>query len=300
MLAIVIPYYKINFFEILLDSLSKQTNKNFNVYIGNDASPDNPLALIKTYQKKLNISYTFFKENLGGQSLVSQWDRCIALTKDEKWIMILGDDDYLEPNVIEAFYKNHEIFKHKTNLVRFATKTEYIETKTKTKTFTHPIWETAEDSFYRKFKGKTRSSLSEFVFLKSVYNKFKFTEFPLAWHSDDKAWLDFSNHLPIYTINGALVIIAVSNVSITGMSNNKMQKFNAQRMFYYALLKNKHYNFSINILLDIISAYEHITARLGAIKLKDWWFINIHYLKVGRATTVLKFYKRTIRRILKN
>lgn len=42
MLAIVIPYYKINYFEETLKSLSNQTDKKFKVYIGNDASENDP------------------------------------------------------------------------------------------------------------------------------------------------------------------------------------------------------------------------------------------------------------------
>ena len=46
MLAIIIPYYKIVFFEETLKSLSEQTDKRFKVYIGDDASPENPANLI--------------------------------------------------------------------------------------------------------------------------------------------------------------------------------------------------------------------------------------------------------------
>ena len=48
MLAIVIPYFKINFFKETLESLN-QSCKNFKIYIGNDASQDNPDALIRQY-----------------------------------------------------------------------------------------------------------------------------------------------------------------------------------------------------------------------------------------------------------
>jgi len=40
MLAIVVPYYKLTFFEETLKSLKSQTNKKFKVYIGDDASPE--------------------------------------------------------------------------------------------------------------------------------------------------------------------------------------------------------------------------------------------------------------------
>ena len=47
MLAIVIPYYNMQFFEETLQSLSSQSDQRFRVYIGNDASPDNPEFLIE-------------------------------------------------------------------------------------------------------------------------------------------------------------------------------------------------------------------------------------------------------------
>ena len=52
-LAIVIPYYKIDFFAATLDSLVHQTNTNFTVYIGNDASPTNPEELIRNRSELL-------------------------------------------------------------------------------------------------------------------------------------------------------------------------------------------------------------------------------------------------------
>tara|TARA_B110000240_G_scaffold195891_1_gene246534 strand:+ start:1600 stop:2013 length:414 start_codon:yes stop_codon:yes gene_type:complete len=76
-LAIVIPYYKITFFEETIASLANQTNKNFKVYIGNDASPECPEALIEQYKDKFNFIYKKFETNLGSTSLVKQWERCI-------------------------------------------------------------------------------------------------------------------------------------------------------------------------------------------------------------------------------
>ena len=39
MLAIIIPFYKLTFFEENLHSLAIQTDKRFKVYIGDDSSP---------------------------------------------------------------------------------------------------------------------------------------------------------------------------------------------------------------------------------------------------------------------
>lgn len=47
MLAIIIPYYKLRFFEATLESLANQTDKRFKVYIGDDASPENLADLLE-------------------------------------------------------------------------------------------------------------------------------------------------------------------------------------------------------------------------------------------------------------
>ena len=79
MLAIAIPYYKIDFFRGTLDSLANQTNQNFNIYIGNDASPSDPEKLIKEYSEKLTITYRSFDKNLGSPNLPKHWDRCLKM-----------------------------------------------------------------------------------------------------------------------------------------------------------------------------------------------------------------------------
>jgi hypothetical protein len=45
MLAIVIPYYKIRFFLSDLTIFSASKDKRFKVYIGNDASNENPTQI---------------------------------------------------------------------------------------------------------------------------------------------------------------------------------------------------------------------------------------------------------------
>ena len=62
MLAIVIPYYKLSFFEETLKSLADQTDKRFKVYIGNDASSENPINIFNKYKPRINLKYKKFEE----------------------------------------------------------------------------------------------------------------------------------------------------------------------------------------------------------------------------------------------
>jgi cellulose synthase/poly-beta-1,6-N-acetylglucosamine synthase-like glycosyltransferase len=69
MLAIVIPYYKIDYFEETLIALANQIDKRFKVYIGDDGSPNPPAELILKYHDCLNIHYKRFVENIGLKEL---------------------------------------------------------------------------------------------------------------------------------------------------------------------------------------------------------------------------------------
>ena len=215
MLAIVIPYYKLTFFEETLHSLVDQTDQRFTVYIGDDASPENPIDLLEKYKGKFKFVYHRFENNIGGTALVQQWERCISLTKDEQWIMILGDDDYLTPNVVEQFYVHLPHFISKTNLIRFASRTIVQKQNYKAAISNNPLWEYATDAYFRKFQKLTRSSLSEYVFLKASYERHHFYNYPLAWASDDRAWLDFSENKPIYSINDSVICVRLSDLNIT-------------------------------------------------------------------------------------
>lgn len=240
MLAIVIPYFKLTFFEATLQSLANQTDKRFRVYIGDDASPENPSVLLEKYNGKFDFVYRRFDSNLGGTSLTQQWERCVALCGEEEWLMILGDDDVFGENVVAAFY-NHlrEIEQLNIGVVRFATVVVNQDDEKISIIHTHPKLEKATDFLMRKFRGGTRSSLSEFIFKKEKLLQVRFKDLPLAWNSDVLAFLEVSNFNLIYTINEAIVSFRLSKLNITSKEDNLTTKNVATFEFYYYLLYYK-------------------------------------------------------------
>ena len=55
MLAIIIPYYKLTFFEATLQSLAYQTDKRFKVYIGDDDSPEDCTVLLQKFEGQFEV-----------------------------------------------------------------------------------------------------------------------------------------------------------------------------------------------------------------------------------------------------
>ena len=240
MLAIIIPFYKLTFFEATLQSLAHQIDKRFKVYIGDDASPEDCSVLLQQFQGQIDFKYHRFDANLGAISLTQQWERCIALSNDEQWLMILGDDDVLGENVVAEFYKTkQQLDKEKINVLKFASvlideKGNHISSK-----YFHPVKEKAADAYYKHFIGESRSSLSEYIFRRSCYNQYKFTNFPLAWHADDKAWLDFSQDGILFGCNEAIVQVRLSSENISGRNDNITLKRKARMLFLEDIIRFK-------------------------------------------------------------
>ena len=282
MLTIIIPYYKISFFKETLQSLERQTCKNFKLFIGNDASPENPENLIKETLKTTAFNYKEYTENFGFQNLVKQWERCIQDSEISEWFQILGDDDVLLPDFVENFYKNLAAIEgYGCKVIKVKRRTidgngNFLSDFTNYDTLID-----VKQYFSNKILNGARSSLSEHIFKISSYKKFGFRDFPLAWASDDAAILEFSECRPIYFINKGGVLIRISNENISGKKDNLDLKEKAG-IIYQKFLLNKHlnkidkkaalhlinmqifYRYHHNIPLSINLPYLYL--RLGCIK----------------------------------
>lgn len=286
MLAIVIPYYKLTFFEDTLDSLAHQTDKRFKVYVGNDASPEDPQFLLDKYKERFDFNYHRFEDNLGAISLVKQWDRCIALSGNEDWMMLLCDDDTLSENCIADFYKSlPEINDADCNVVRFATIVNQMSLKNTSALYEHPVLEKATDFMYRRMTNSTRSSLSEYIFRKSMYLRYGFFDYRLAWHSDDRAWLEFSQFKYIYSINSASVSFRLSEENIS-RSDFMIEEKNQATLAFYNFVIFKHVlKFKRLQRKELLLVYEQFIYKINKVNFSFFirvftlLFINLYFIQ---------------------
>ncbi|MFC5684417.1 glycosyltransferase family 2 protein [Flavobacterium sp. MAHUQ-51] len=271
-LAIVIPFYKLTFFETTLESLANQTDKRFRVYIGDDASPENCSGLLENYNGKLDFIYYRFETNLGGQSLTKQWERCIELSNNEEWFMILGDDDYLGEDVVAKFYNAIATFGDKSNVIRNASVLINEKNEVISKTYYHPINEEAIDSYCRKLKGDSRSSLSEHIFRMDSYKKYKFKDYKMAWSSDDRAIIDFADGKSVFSID-SIVYVRMSDLNISGGKDNIQEKISGRLEGTKDLIFDYQSKMSKAQIKLFIGLYENLIYRY-----KDFKWNHISYL----------------------
>lgn len=291
-LAIIIPFYKKKYFKKTLESLVNQSDKNFYVYIGNDNSPEDIEDLLTEYTDKLNFNYKKFDQNLGANNLTLQWDRCIALSDKEEWIMVLGDDDVLDQKVVEKFYDHiSKVETAQLKVIRFASQLiDEEENKTSTVYF-NPIFEKAATSYIRTLKGKGRSTLSEHVFSRSAYERHGFKHFPVAFGSDNVAWLEFPDMGNIYSINSAFVSVRISKEHLSSRDDNglRYQKREGIYLFNRYIIENYASFFAEDEKVLILKkAYRNLRFATRDL-VKTFEFIFFMFRKIGwKAIAVIK------------
>lgn len=287
-LAIVIPLYKLDFFEETLKSIYSQTDKRFNLYIGNDASPANFDDLIEKYKKKINFTYHCFEDNLGGKGkLVEQWERCIALSNKEEYIQILGDDDFLSPNFVETFYKLLEE-KKAFDLLRF--KMIKVSDKSKIlKEFNQIENINSTEHLLNDLNQIYWISISENIFSRKKYVSKGIRNYPLAWRSDAMLVFEFGID-KIEVTNIAFVAIRRSDTQLT-MSNdskNNNYKKKAMKLFYMDLLEKYQNRFNkkdrISFAKNLGYYTENIDFKLATLIINTTGILNL--LKIWKNKNV--------------
>ncbi len=304
-LAIVIPYYKIDFFEETLLSLVNQTDKRFNVYIGDDASHNSPVNIIDKYKDKINIFYKRYEQNLGGVNLIGHWNRCLKLINNEEWICMLPDDDSFSINVIEEFYKalgtvniyNIKVFRFPVVKIdqknNFITKSSYKE----------PKIETNINFYERVVRGKSGASLGDNIFHRESLFKFGgFVNFPKGWGSDHATILQVSQGGNICFLKNANLYFRMSGLNISSNNNDGLTKLKS-RIKFAKWIKKHEYIFPSKPTNEF---YKFFYWKAEYYILNEWLFdyklfIELYYLRklCFNSKNILPIIKVFIKKLIK-
>lgn len=230
-LAIIIPAFKPDFLQKALQSIENQTNKNFQVYIGDDASPHDLQSICQPFVDRNGWNYHRFDHNLGSKNLVQHWNRSVQLSV-EPWVWLFSDDDEMADNCVEGFYESLskqddcQVFKFNFSIINSAS--EVIETNPVEKGEIHPF------NFGKlRFERQLLTSAVEFIFKRQAWQRENgFISFPAAWCSDDASWMAFSEPKAIQIIPKGLVYWRMSHVNISSLAGNFVYaKLEAALMF---------------------------------------------------------------------
>jgi len=99
--TIAIPTYnRVTFLKKAVDSALEQTYKNIEIIVSDNASSDNTLELLTSYDDDRLIVIRQ-ETNIG---MIRNWNACLAKATGELFLL-LSDDDFLEPTAIEEMSK---------------------------------------------------------------------------------------------------------------------------------------------------------------------------------------------------
>lgn len=223
-LAIVIPVYKSKFFYQTLESIFAQTCQDFKLYIGDDCSPDPVKEVIRSLEGRRQLKYTRFEQNLGQRSLVSHWERCIALS-NEPWVWLFSDDDMMEKECVEALLgtlnragETHDVFRFDTFFIGTDGEIEALNP-------IHPEWEGWMQFAYFWLRGLRRCTMPELVFSREAFRRTGgFVELPLAWGSDVATLIRLSTSSGITGVKGPRVLFRNSGENISSSRKKSLLK----------------------------------------------------------------------------
>jgi len=271
-LAIVIPFYKLEYFEETLRSISNQTDKRFKLYIGDDNSPESPVSLLnQIFVHKENVFYKHFKTNLGSSSLTRHWERCINLSNEE-YIWLFSDDDLMPDDAVERFYKSVDVSKQ-VDLFRFNIQIIDKSNVQLHPVSEHPLHESAESFLKRRLNGTVISTACEYIFSRKEFLNNGFVEFPLAWASDDATWLNYADKNGMFLIPGKCVSWRMSGDNISSTISNYKKKA-AASVAFIKLISPK-YKIDNRLKLKWLTGQIDLLGKNRKMKKYFWWHILI-------------------------
>lgn len=231
-LDIVIPAYKARFLPALLSSLVKQTSKNFSVIVSDDASPDDLLAVCNQFNGRLPIRYVRFEQNLGATDLAAQWNRSVSLSSAQ-WALLPGDDDVLEENCVESFWKT--VAQCGADYGMFAFGVRVIDANDRIiRNSIRPAHTRSAAKYIReRFAYEVYAVPAAHVFSRQLFDELGgFVSFDHGWHSDDATVALFAATGGIKPIENAYIRWRVSDISISStFSKNYFQTANTALAF---------------------------------------------------------------------
>lgn len=257
-LAIVIPAYKSDFFRDTLQSIYDQSDQRFSLYIFDDASPNDLKSIVEEFSFRTNVTFKRFDKNLGQQSLVKQWERCIGETKDEEWIWLFSDDDLMSPDCVKSFYNT---IQKKSGFAAYRFHTQKISTQGELiRENRFPDIFNAADFLNLKLSYKQESYIVEYIFSRKAYDSINgFDDLPLAWSTDDLFCTKLAEYGNIRSVEEGTVRWRYGDSNISG----KKDRANALLKMQASLR-----------LVDWISEHSEIVAKLKPRDLPVHWYVR--------------------------
>lgn len=222
LVSIAIPAYKQTFLSEAIESALSQDYTNIELIVVNDKSPYDIDSVVARY-KDPRLRYYINDENLGKESIVLNWNRCLAYAKGE-FFVLLCDDDILNCNFVTELLKLTDKYRQ-CNVFHARKINKYINGTEKES----PLWpeyESSHDFINARFSKKRFHTISEFLYRTEYIKKDGFVVFPMGFYSDNASILNWIED----GIVSSEKILCVFRFSGEHISSNTNRAYNAGKV----------------------------------------------------------------------
>ena len=255
--SVCISAYKAKFFKECIESVLNQTLPDFELIILNDCSPEPIDVIVKEFSDP-RIKYIINEVNVGAIRLVENWNKCLKLAEKE-YIVILGDDDRLEPNYLKEFICLIESFP-KLDVYHCRSKIIDDDGHDIILTTALPNIESIYDNIWHRITGKRLQYISDFLYrTDTLRNRGGFFNLPLAWGSDDITSFIACGEKGIAHSNRPVFNYRRNRLSISSTGNviDKLNSYNLYMDWLEEFLKNPPKNIEDRVIYnDLITNFK--------------------------------------------
>ncbi len=245
LISITIPAYKAKFLKDAIKSVFAQTYKNWELIILDDASPEDIISIVNSFDNR-KLKYYRNENNVGAINVVDNWNKCLNLCHGE-YVICMGDDDMLMPCALEEYIKLIEEFPdvnvyHSMTCVinEFGNIIGYQQTR--------PKFQTADELILHRWKGDIQF-IGDFCYkTEHLRKQGGYYKLPLAWASDDITAVRAAEEKGIANTNVPCFLYRENNMSISSNNNNglKLSAKVYEKQWFIKYFK-RHTNFSKEI-----------------------------------------------------
>lgn len=219
LVTIAIPAYKRHWLVEAITSALGQDYHHIEIIIVDDCSPQNIEEVVAPYLRDSRLKYYRNDRNLGSESIVLNWNRCLEYANGEYFIL-LCDDDILQPNFVSSLLFLAE--KYPTCNVIHARKWNMNEIGEKEEACLWPEYESGDDFLCQSFTKNRHHTISEFLIKTSALQSLGgYVVFPSGFYSDNASIIQLSKDGGIASSIECLMTFRYNEEHMTGSTSPK-------------------------------------------------------------------------------
>lgn len=281
LVSFVLPAYKAKFLSQAIDSILNQSYANFELIIVDDASPENLEKIVDSYQDA-RIKYYRNEQNIGGVSLVKQWNFSIQYAKGE-YVILAADDDIYHTHFLERCLALADKYPD-IELIRSGV--EQIDEQNRLIGIDGVLPEHCSkyQFLYYWVKGTAFTCIGNYMFKTSALLQKKFIDFPFAFCSDVASTIMMAEKGVANTAE-MLFQFRISSIHLSSNKNHLKSKLEATTMFYNWLMNLGYevpddkldefcYKHTQRNLLYIKCRYDYYNQVIKHLPFSDFYYIR--------------------------